>query len=285
VFAIGISSLRVPRSTFMDSFVIIGHRGTRGTYPENTLEGFAAAIASMADALELDVMRTSDDQIVIHHDEAITNAIHERLDGKTIDAPLNIRSLTLQQIKQYRYKPNPKFPRQKKIAHQIPSLEKLFELLHTLPHPNVKRIRLMLEIKKDPIDPQKTAELIVALVAKWKEKERVFYASFDPKILEFVHHADMEASLILLFEPKHSIDLELATRINAKIIGPSNTLLKSKRQVLGMKEKGFKIIPWTINDKQRCSELIEMGVDGIITDYPEDLIAFLQSNKAKQPIV
>jgi glycerophosphoryl diester phosphodiesterase len=254
----------------MDAIAVIGHRGTCGTFPENTLEGFASAIEAGTDILELDVMATIDSQIIIHHDYLITPKLHLRLDGSIIDDSPQIRSLTLDEVKEYAYKPG---------KAKIPSLQELFDLLHTMKHPNAKKVRLMIEIKKDPLNPKQVAQQVVNLIKNSGLKERVLYASFDEETLSEVRRLDPNAELILLFEPGKALIPDTAFLLKAKILGPSNSLLKTRSQVQALKQKGFKIISWTINDPQRWQELIDMGIDGIITDYPENLARFLNRER------
>jgi len=254
----------------MSTIAVVGHRGTCGTFPENTLEGFASAIEAGADMLELDVMSSSDGQIVIHHDYTITPKLHVCFDGTAINDPPHIRSLTLAQIKGYGYKSKQATPA------QIPSLLELFNLINSMKHPNAKQIRLMIEIKKDPLQPKQTAQSLVKLVNESGLKDRIFYASFDTETLFEVRRLSPKAEIILLFELDRALVPDTALQLKAKTLGPSNSLLKDRTQVQALKQKGFKIIPWTINDPKRWAELIEMGVDGIITDYPENLLHFLQ---------
>jgi len=255
----------------MSAIAVIGHRGTCGTLPENTLEGFASTIEAGVDMLEFDVMATADGQIVIHHDYTITSKLHVCFDGASISNPPHIRSLTLAQIKGYGYRSKLASPA------KIPSLQEFFDFLHSLKHPNAKRVRLMIEIKKDPIHPKQTAQFLVKLVNESGMRDRIFYASFDPETLAEVRRLSPKAEMILLFEPDKAIVPEIALQLQAKTLGPSNSLLKDRNQVQALKQKGFKIIPWTINDPKRWSELIEMGVDGIITDFPQNLVRFLHN--------
>ncbi len=111
-----------------------GHRGTRGLEPENTLPSFQRAIQAGADTLELDLLMTQDDKIVIYHDYFLDPDLVTYLDGRTLSShTLLIRSLPLSQVEEFDCgrKANPRFPRQKRIpGTTMPTLEELFEKIN-----------------------------------------------------------------------------------------------------------------------------------------------------------
>ena len=242
---------------------IQGHRGDRSLFLENTLLSFASAIEAGVDAIELDLHVTKDQNVVIYHDYFLKNRR---------SSP--ICSLSLAEIK--------------KENGQIPTLDELFNLIH---HSKEKKVRLNLEIKRDPRHPEWSAPLedlvfqIVSKVQKQGFEEKVYYSSFDPEVLMQVRKLDKKTTLALVFasrskenEPFFIQQCAIAASCNATILSPQYDLLTNPSIVLSLQEKGFRVITWTVNKTKDWEKCIEMGVDGIITDRPRDLIAFLKGD-------
>lgn len=289
----------LPWSCFSHELEVQGHRGYRALHPENTLPAFAAAIEAGANTLELDVLVTADNQLVIHHDFFINKELCAYLDGSEISKEVLIRTLTLEQLKKLDAggKPNPLFPTQvPKPGTQIPSLQELFDFINTFSHPHAKKIRLNLEIKRDlrfpewTLPPSEMAELITKQVKESGLEDRVYYSSFDPEILAAIRKADPSASTGLIFEALslevarllHSDSemdflVQIASLLQVNVLSPNHELLHGKEEVSSLQNKGFRVIPWTVNDPKRWAELIEMGVNGIISDDPQALLEFLKT--------
>ena len=261
-----------------------GHRGNRSVYPENTLPSFSSAIEIGADGIELDLHVTKDREIVIYHDFFL---------AEDSSSPL-ISSLNLSDIKKIDCgnKVHPRFPKQQKIpGTQIPTLDELFALIRKSKHPNAKNIRLNLEIKRSLTHPQwslgveELSEKIVSKVKEWDFAPRVYYSSFDPEVLSKIHSLDPQAPLAFLFGkesipqlqmqgPLLAVVNKIATSCHAKTLSPEYSLL-TKLNFEWIQQEGFQVVVWTVNDPQEWTRCIEIGVDGIITDYPEELLRFL----------
>ncbi len=125
---------------------IQGHRGARGLRPENTLSSFTSAIEAGVDRIELDLLMTSDGELVIHHDFYINAQLCTYLDGQeVISPPPLVHSLTLLQVKQFCYgaKKHPLFPRQAALGKEaIPTLQELFTMISSSSSPNAGRVGL-----------------------------------------------------------------------------------------------------------------------------------------------
>lgn len=285
-----------------------GHRGNRTLRPENTLPSFVAAIEAGAGTLELDILVTSDNQLVIHHDFFVNKELCIYLDGTSVTEEVLVRSLTLAELKKLDAgsRINPSFPDQLAIpGTSIPTLQELFDLINTFSHPNAKKIRLNLEIKRDlrfpdwTLPPEKLADAITTQVRRNGLSDRVYYSSFDPEVLAALHKIEPTAKTAFIFckeslevasilQPEAGMEflLGLASMLHVKILSPDHHMLKSKSDVLLLQKQGFSVIPWTVNDPKRWAELIEMGVDGIISDDPIGLLRLLKETKKaldKQP--
>jgi glycerophosphoryl diester phosphodiesterase len=275
-----------------------GHRGNRTLRPENTLPSFMAAIEAGASTLELDILVTADNQLVIHHDFFVNKELCVYLDGRRVTEEVLVRSLTLAELKKLDAgsRINPLFPGQVAIpGTQIPTLQELFELINTSSHPNAKKIGLNLEIKRDlrfpdwTLPPEKLADAITTQVRRNGLSDRVYYSSFDPEVLAALHKIEPTAKTAFIFcreslevasilHPEAGMEflLKIASMLHVSILSPDHHMLKSKADVLFLQKQGFKVIPWTVNDPKRWAELAEMGVDGIISDDPIGLIQFLK---------
>lgn len=103
---------------------------------------------------------------------------------------------------------------------------------------------------------------------------RIYYSSFDIEVLQAIH--DIDATAILGWSVSRTIALEKIKLLPIAVLFLEHTLLKDEDQIRELQKKGFRVIPWTVNDPDRWKELIEMGVDGIIIDYPKSLLNFIQ---------
>lgn len=226
---------------------IHGHRGNSGHVLENTLPSFASAIEAGVDAIEMDLRLSKDGKVVIHHDPTI----HLR----------QVSHLNLSELRSLK---------------PIPILEEVFELVLSLPQG--KKVRLNLEIKKDDEDnPAILAEHVVKLVNNWQFSSRVYYSSFDPEVLSEVRNRENKARLLYLYSDEPP--LSAASQLQVEILGPDETLLRRREDVHFLKQQGFRVIAWTVNNPERWKELIEWGIDGIITDYPKELIESIHKVK------
>jgi len=259
-------------STCAEAFEVHGHRGCRGVRPENTLAAFETEAEAGVAVLELDLHVTSDGAVVIYHDYFINGKL--------------IKELPLSTIKKVDCgsKFDPEFPHQVLAPAQIPTLLELFDLVRD------KKVRLNLEIKHDPTNPtftQKPKELahkIVNLVRERGYGNRVYYSSFSPEVLKEIRKQDSKARIIFIFgeeslfvarvlAPQNPMKLmlDLASSFQAEAVAPDHLILDDATFSL-FKKAGFRIIPWTVNDKDRALALIKMGVDGLISDYPQTIV-------------
>lgn len=286
------------------SIEVQGHRGARGLYPENTLPAFAAAIEAGTHTLELDLHVTKDGEIIIHHDYFVDDWLVEETDRASKIPQMLIRDLKLSELKKIDCgnKINLNFPKQQRIpGTSIPTLDELFELINDSSSPHANTVKLNLEIKRDPRYPELTInarELAAKIIAKVHTagfSQRVYYSSFDPEILSELHALDPEAELGFIFNadsmalvkrlsPDNPMNLliYLATSFDANIISPEHALLTDEKTVRAMQNAGFRVVPWTVNSEEEWRRCIEMGVDGLITDYPQDLLSYLNKQEAAQ---
>lgn len=267
-----------------------GHRGSRGTRPENTLAAFAEALRVGADVLELDMVVTRDDVIVVSHNPAIPPELCLEAGGGKLAAPAPIRSLTLAQVKSYDCGslPNPSFPEQvRSPGAKIPTLEEVFELVARSTVPAAATVEFNIETKIIPGAPEQAPgpERFVALVAALLEKHglasRTILQSFDDRPLRAMKERLPKVRTALLTSDNHFDFVAVARGLRADIISPDSRWI-TKDDVARLHRAGVQVHPWTVDDEAGWAEMLALGVDGIITDYPEKLIAYLKARDSSK---
>ncbi len=259
-----------------------GHRGARALRPENTLAAFRYALGLGVDVLELDVTVTKDDHLVVAHDLFLNPAICLDPKGAKLAGRVSIRSLTLEALQRYDCGTlrNPRFPTQQPVPGEgVPTLDAVFELLESTE--GAERVRLNIEAKSVPSRPDLTfppegwADALVTALSDPKRLARVTVQSFDHRILRALK-ARLPDVVIAALVAKSLPDLaELAKDLDADIISPNLDWI-TEPVVKSLHARGVRVIPWTANTEEEWSRLLDLHVDGIITDDPGGLITFLQ---------
>ncbi|MBV9924175.1 MAG: glycerophosphodiester phosphodiesterase [Acidobacteria bacterium] len=248
----------------------IAHRGGAGLWPENTLYAFERAAAAGVDVIETDVHATADGELVIFHDEGVE---------RTTDGAGRVGSLTLAELKRldaaYRFSTDGgrTFPLRGQGV-TVPTLREVFEAL--------PRMRFNIE-------PKQGAPSIVAPLCRMiRERgmaERVLVASFSGSILaEFRRECPEVATSAATGEVASFLTLESAG-LAASYSPPMQALQVPERAggvhvltqdfVRAAHGRGLRVHAWTINGEGDMRRLLEMGVDGIMTDYPDRLLKVL----------
>ncbi|WP_340106149.1 glycerophosphodiester phosphodiesterase family protein [Rhodohalobacter sp. 8-1] len=260
-----------------------GHRGARGLLPENTIPGFLRAVEEGVDTVELDVVVTSDRQVVVSHEPWFNHTITSRADGspvtQEVERSLNIFEMTFEETQLYDVgrRGNSNFPDQQAMDVTKPLLAEAILAVETYVYEqNYPPVRYNIETKSQPDWygvysplPNEFAQLLYDQLVDLDILDRTIVQSFDPLTLIAMRQLDPDVTLaMLVYDESQSV--ELMTEIlgfTPDIWSPSydlvTPLLVDKTDRLGMK-----LIPWTVNDRDEMIRLLELGVDGIITDYP-----------------
>lgn len=266
-----------------------GHRGARALRPENTLPAFEYALSVGADMLELDVVVTKDDQVVVMHDPYLNPVLCTGPDGAPVPEGLAVRSLTLEALQRYDCGAlkNPRFPRQVPVpGTRVPTLEAVLDLVKASPHPAAKKVGFNIELKLEPAHPElfptpeRFAELVVGLLGRRGVLNRVVIQSFDYRALVAVKALAPKARLAMLISDTFPNPVAIAKDLGAAIISPHHEWI-TKEAVRALHAEGVRVVPWTANDEAAWARLVDLGVDGIITDDPAALIAYLQGRKLR----
>jgi len=260
----------------------IGHRGARGLMPENTIASFQTALDSGATAIEMDLVITKDRQVVVSHEPFIAAKICKGLKGTPIskanEQSFNIYQMNYEQVKKYdcgsTY--DPEFPKQKLFPSYKPLLSTVIEEVEQY---RLKKkyppVRYVLEVKSEPKDdnkfqppPKQFSELIHEVIKDKISKDHVVIISFDLRILKVWNKHYPDYHLGAVAEGDEPIDaLFKALGFKPVFYGP-NYITLSKARVDEMHKHGIKVIPWNVNDPKHMRNLLKLGIDGLVTDYP-----------------
>jgi glycerophosphoryl diester phosphodiesterase len=253
--------------------LVHGHRGARAMRPENTLPGFEYAISVGADALEMDVAVTRDDVVVVSHDPRLNRSI-----CTSPGPPRAIRDLTLAKLERWDCGSlrNPRFPKQIPIpGARVPTLDQVLDLADR------GQFVFNIEVKSFPErpalspPPERFAELVYGAIRRHEMEKRVMVQSFDFRILHAMRRLAPAIRLAALYVGRPASFAAIAQSAGADIVAPYH-VLASARQVRAAHEAGLEVVAWTANRPRDWKRLIKAQVDGIITDNPEALLAYLR---------
>jgi len=216
----------------------IGHRGARAYEPENTLSSFRRALELGVDAVELDVRKTRDNELVVIHNADV---------NKTTDGSGAVNELTLEEIQ--------RFVTEK--GEHVPTLEEVLDAV-------AKRVKVLVELKETG-----TEEQVISLIRKKRLTENVIIISFHEDVLWKVRELSDEVETGLIYV-RHKNPIQAALDLKAKYLLPLYRFTHSSN-VKKAHEAGLKVIVWTINNKEEVDEYKKKGVDGIASDRPDIL--------------
>lgn len=264
------------------SFDWQGHRGCRGLMPENTIPAMLHAVDLGVTTLEMDAVITKDSQVVLSHEPFFNHEVTTKPDGSFVEESeekkLKIYQMTYEEMKQFDVgmKVYPRFPQQKKIKAIKPKLSDVIDTIEAytaskkLPA-KFYNIETKLQAATDNIyhpAPQKFVESIMQVIKDKKIEARTIIQSFDVRTLQYLHQKYPNINTALLVEDTGTLQEQIAKLgFTPNIYSPDYTLV-NPLLVKQCNEMYMKIIPWTVNDVSKMKELKAMGVDGIITDYP-----------------
>ncbi|MGK7391801.1 MAG: glycerophosphodiester phosphodiesterase family protein [Candidatus Cyclobacteriaceae bacterium M2_1C_046] len=261
---------------------IQGHRGARGLVPENSIPGFLKALDYGVTTLELDVVITGDSLVLVSHEPYISAEICLNKEGNELKVSegknINIYKMNYEEVEDYDCgsKPDPKFPEQENIPTHKPLLEDVIKAAEMhIKSETGYLVDYNIEIKSTPKgdgiyhpDPEKFSELVHDLVDQYLPWERVIIQSFDFRVLQHWNEKYPEVRLAALIATPGSFSTKLnKIGFQPDIFSPNYRLLNQEK-VNYLHNLGIKVIPWTVNDPKKMIELVKMGVDGLITDYP-----------------
>ncbi len=280
--------METPENPFKD-FDLQGHRGARGLVPENTIPAFLKALEYDVTTLELDVVISKDSQIVVSHEPWMNHHICTQPNGDSISEAaamsFNLYEMTYEEIKTYDCgkKGNPNFPEQQPQTVAKPTLKMVVDAVNEAMKGSGKTIFYNIETKSQPLGDNKyhpePKEFVALLYAELKALgilEQTTVQSFDFRTLQVLRQLDESVSMAaLVWEEGTTFEGSLDTLgFTPDIYSPSYSLV-NEDLIEKAHAKGVKVIPWTVNEKDKMKQMISYGVDGLITDYPNRARALL----------
>jgi glycerophosphoryl diester phosphodiesterase len=254
--------------------VVHGHRGAAALRPENTIPSFEEAIRGGADFIEMDVAVTSDNVLVISHDPVVNLEICTGVGGRR-----PIHELTFEQVRQYDCGSLTRkaFPRQTPVpGARIPTLDEVLDLAKS------SAIKFNIEIKSSPdwhnytLPPDELSRAVVGAVRKHKLAKRVLLQSFDFRVVKAVRAIAPDLDVAALYGPGDRTFTDVARETGARTVTPLHTLVTPEK-LKAAHDAGIRVIPWTADKQEDWDRLIDMGVDGIITNDPGALVRHLKT--------
>lgn len=250
-----------------------GHRGARGLYPENTIGAMRVALTyPLITTLELDVVISADGEVVVSHEPWLAEEICVGAKAKET----NLYKLSYQEIAKFDCgsKPHPRFPRQKNVRETKPLLKTLLtevnKLRPTIPY-NIE-IKSLPENEQAGYQPSIDVftDMVIQTIQSVMSLERVHIQSFDWRVLRYLHSRYPTVKTVALTEKENvsAIDVTKALGFTPTVFSPHYKTI-TVDSVKAFQQAQMKVIPWTVNGASDMNKLVEMGVDGIITDYPD----------------
>jgi glycerophosphoryl diester phosphodiesterase len=248
-------------------FDVQGHRGDRGNVPPgNTIESLRSALAIGVDTLEADMQITADQQVVLGHDDDL----HETgcaWAGAGDEGTSLISQMSAVEVSSWDCHP------------QIDGIQPPPPLAEALALDD--EVALNLELKRPTTQD---ADVYVQAILAYQRacggclSGRLILQSFEWSALRHAQERYGDQlefrAAVLVNNLDTPYETSVAAREYAQIYSPRHDLVTPELIEL-MQALGFTVIPWTVNDEDRMRELIDMGVDGIITDYPDVLLRVL----------
>ncbi len=260
-----------------------GHRGARGLLPENTIPAFLKAVELGVSTLELDVVITADNKVVVSHEPYLspvlcTDSLGNML-GEKSEKRWNIYQMTSSELSRFDCGslPHPAFTQQEKMSVTKPELSTVIEEVkkyckeNDLPEPAFN-IELKSREEWDHLfhpEPSVFCELVYNEVTGKISGEKLTIQSFDFRILRYFNEFYPDVRLSVLVENEKSPQENLDELGFTPEVYSSYYKNLDQAQVEWLHAKGLKVVPWTVNEVEDMKSLVEMGVDGIITDYPD----------------
>jgi glycerophosphoryl diester phosphodiesterase len=237
--------------------LVFGHRGARAYAPMNTIPSFELALAQGADGVELDVRLTRDGAMIIMHDDRVDT---------TTDGTGYVHEMTLAEIQALDAGSwfNDSFQ-----GVRVPTLDEVFDAIGS-------RTRINVEIKAESVRSGGLEAKVADAIRRHNLAERVLISSFNPVTLRRFRHIMPEVPIGFLHSAESPFFLpQLMIGLSHEARNPHYPLIDA-RYMAWAKRQGYRVNTWTVNDAATAVQLGALGVDCIITDNPDILIAALR---------
>lgn len=253
---------------------VIAHRGGRRWAPENTLAAFRKSIEAGADGIELDIHRCKSGELIVIHDEDIE---------RTTDGSGLIKDMTLTELRKYsagvKYAPPSELRKlsagvgyvSEFKSERLPLLTEVFNLVQG-------KLNINIEIKNAPIDYPGIEDDLIVLLKKYPYPDKVIVSSFDHEVIKRFHAKAPQYQCAILTDAILAGVGDYAKNVGAQAWNPAFGDFRGDACERAH-AAGLAINVWTVNTPEEWKSAIDMKVDGIITDDPAGLIAYMHSHK------
>ncbi len=239
---------------------VVAHRGASGWAPETTLAAYRKALHLKADFLEADVQMTLDGEIIAIHDESV---------DRTTNGRGPVRQMTLVELKgldagSWFNKMYPDRARPDYAGQKIPTLQEIMDLAKE------STAGLYLETKNPELYPPHLESTVIQIIRRNGFEKRVVIQSFNPRSVERVKALDPSIPAALLIDALENDPVEATVKIHANEIAIDHNLV-TRDIIQKAHERGLTVAVWTVDEHEDLKRMIALGVDAIITDYPDRL--------------
>jgi len=262
------------------------HRGGRGLWPENTINAMLKAVDLGVTTLEMDTHITADGKVVLSHDDGFNPLFALTPNGKDIakeDAHnYALYKMPYAEIAKFDVgsKYYDKFPQQQKIKAHIPLLANVIDSVQNyIKRTGKEQVFYNIETKSKPEndnkynpEPEKFVQQLMQVIEAKKITPYVVIQSFDKRTIQILHQKYPQVKTAYLVDNKKTVDEHLTELGYTPFIYSPAYKLVTAQMVQQCHSKGIKIVPWTVNTSEEIAALKALGVDGIISDYPNLLV-------------
>jgi glycerophosphoryl diester phosphodiesterase len=265
------------------SFDIQGHRGCRGLMPENSIPGFLKALDIGVTTIEMDVVISADGKVVVSHDPFISSQFCVNELGMAInkkkEKEINIFRMDYEDVRHFDCGiiGNPDFPEQVKMSVFKPLLTEVITICEAhVENSGREPVRYNIELKSTPSgdnvfnpEPELFTRLVYEAIKDLVPNDRVMIQSFDARILQFwkMKYPDFTLSFLMVGTKPAAKVIELLG-FTPNIFSPHFKQV-SQSVVDEWHQLSVKVVPWTVNEVADMKKIVALGVDGLITDYPD----------------
>jgi len=241
---------------------IIAHRGFSSIAPENTLIAFQKAIECKADYFELDVHKTKNDSIVVIHDSSVDRTSSNDVKGEI--AEMNYSDLANLTVG-YHMKFGDKYENEK-----IPTLREALQLAKG-------KIKVCIEIKVYGAEKE-----ILKIVNDLGVKDDVIIFSFYYPVLAKIRQLDKNIPILFLIDKADKMTIDYAKIIESNAIGVGYGTTVTEGYLNFAHKNGIEVWKWTVNEEDEMQQLIDLGLDGLITNFPDKALEKLSTTQNKR---
>ncbi len=245
-----------------DHPLVVGHRGFRARYPENTLASFQAAVDAGVQMVELDIHLSMDHELVVIHDDRV---------DRTTNATGEVNTMTLSELKKL---DAGSWFDDRFAGQRIPTLKEVFDCVGD-------RVKINIEIKFAGTDyiPGRIESVVLDLIRQEGATARVLISSFDPRVVQYIRQADSSLAVAFISESAEGMKtVDFCRQLGVYSFHPNFRCLNSELMT-ELHDAGIHVFPYTVNTEPDFKRMMQLGVDGIITDDPPRFTTWYANTK------